>query len=139
VTPPLCILKTCPFHLISSPPNHLSRPLSLKPLIVFVVWFFLLYCTPALPHCKYSRILCFVDRASFYNFVNRTNFVHSFFLNMFSAFLYMFQGTMCPSSGEYRTYATSGICHSTQITIWYAGRNDTVSFQPAYQTVIYIE
>jgi len=35
-----------------------------------------------------------------YNLVSRTNLVHNFFLNMFSAFLYMFRATMCPSSGE---------------------------------------
>jgi len=31
---------------------------------------------------------------------------------MFIAFLYMFRAAMCPSSGEYRTYATPGIRHS---------------------------
>jgi len=45
-----------------------------------------------------SRILCFVDRASLYNLVSRTNLVHNFF-NMFIAFLYMFRATTCPSSG----------------------------------------
>jgi hypothetical protein len=32
-----------------------------------------------------------------------TNSVHNFFLNMFIAFLYMFQATVWPSSGEYIT------------------------------------
>jgi hypothetical protein len=47
-----------------------------------------------------ALILCFVDCASLYNLVNRTNFVHNVFLTVFIAFLYMFQATMCPSSGE---------------------------------------
>jgi hypothetical protein len=33
-------------------------------------------------------------------FVNRTNLVHIFFLNIFIAFFYMFRATMYPSSGE---------------------------------------
>jgi hypothetical protein len=45
------------------------------------------------------RILCFVDSASLYNLVNKTNLVHNF-LSMFISFLYMFWVTMCPSSGE---------------------------------------
>jgi len=47
-----------------------------------------------------ALIICFVDCEYLYNLVSRTNFVHNFFLNMFIAFLYMFQATMCPSSGE---------------------------------------
>jgi len=40
---------------------------------------------------------------------------------MFIAFLYMFRATMCPSSEENtRTYATSGICHSVYMAVWYA-------------------
>jgi hypothetical protein len=43
-------------------------------------------------------ILCFVERASLYNLVCKTNLLH----NLFSIFinLYMFWATMCPSSGE---------------------------------------
>ena len=44
-------------------------------------------------------ILCFVDRTTWYNLVNRTSLMHNF-LNMFIAFLYVFRATMCPSSGE---------------------------------------
>jgi len=44
-------------------------------------------------------ILCFVDRASLYNLVNKTNLVHIFILSIFIN-LYMFRATMCPSSGE---------------------------------------
>ena len=43
--------------------------------------------------------LCFVDRASLYNLVNKAKMVHNF-LSMFICFLYMFRVTMCPSSGE---------------------------------------
>jgi len=50
------------------------------------------------------RILCFVDRASLYNLVNKANLVHSLFLVYLSLSifinLYMFRETMCPSSGE---------------------------------------
>jgi len=37
---------------------------------------------------------------SLYNLVNRSNYVHNLFLNMFIDFLYMFRPAMCPSSGE---------------------------------------
>jgi len=47
-----------------------------------------------------NRILCFLDGASLYNLINRTNLVHNFFLNIFIAYLYMLRATMCPSSGE---------------------------------------
>ena len=54
-----------------------------------------------IPWPSSSFLICFVDRASLYNLVNRTNLVHNFFLNMCIAFLYMFRTTMCPSSGEF--------------------------------------
>jgi hypothetical protein len=77
---------------------------------------------------------CPVDRASWYNLVNRTNLVRSFSY-VFIAFLYMFRETMCPSSGEkYRTYATPGICQFIWMTLWYAGWNE----YQTYQTVIHI-
>ena len=43
---------------------------------------------------------------------------------MFIYFLYMFQTTMCPSSGEITIYATLGICHSVWMIVWYAGWNE---------------
>ena len=46
-----------------------------------------------------SSILCFVDRASLYNLVNKTNVVHNFSC-MFISILYMFRANMCPSSGK---------------------------------------
>jgi hypothetical protein len=45
------------------------------------------------------RILCFVDRASLYNLVNKAKLMHNF-LSMFISFLYRFRATVCPSSGE---------------------------------------
>jgi hypothetical protein len=47
----------------------------------------------------FTQILCFVDRASLYNLVNKTNLVHNFSC-MFISILYMFRATMCPSSEE---------------------------------------
>jgi len=44
-------------------------------------------------------ILCFVDRASLYNLINKANMVHNF-RNMFISFLYLFRATLCPSSAE---------------------------------------
>ena len=46
------------------------------------------------------RILCFADRASLYNLVNKTTFVHNLFLVYIFINLYMFRATMSPSSGE---------------------------------------
>ena len=44
---------------------------------------------------------CFVDHASLYNLVNKSNLVHNFFFSIFIFVnLYMFRATMCPSSGE---------------------------------------
>jgi len=44
---------------------------------------------------KYPWFLCFVERASLYNLVNKTNLVHNFF-DMFISILYIFRATMCP-------------------------------------------
>jgi hypothetical protein len=56
--------------------------------------------------------LCFVDRASLYDLVNRTNLVHNF-LNMFYCFsLHVSGNYVSIIRRKYRTYATPGICHS---------------------------
>jgi hypothetical protein len=47
----------------------------------------------------FARILCFVDRVSLYNLVNKTKLVDNFSY-MFISILYMFRATMSPSSGE---------------------------------------
>ena len=44
--------------------------------------------------------VCFVDRASLYNLVNKANLVHNFFLVCLFFFLYMFRSTIFPSSGK---------------------------------------
>jgi hypothetical protein len=46
----------------------------------------------------FSYLLCFVDRASVYDLVNKANLVQSVFLVYLS--IYMFRATVCPSSGE---------------------------------------
>jgi len=48
---------------------------------------------------KSPGILCFVDRASLYNLVNKSNYVHNS-VNTFISLLYMFRASMCPSSQE---------------------------------------
>jgi len=68
--------------------------------------------------------LCFVDRASLYNLLNKANLVHSF-----SQYVYCFSLHV---SGDYvpiirRTnciYATLGTCHCVRMTIWYACWNE---------------
>jgi len=44
--------------------------------------------------------LCFIDRASLYNYVNKTNLVHSFLRIFIFINLCMFQATMGPSLGD---------------------------------------
>jgi len=89
----------------------------------------------------YCTILCFVNRASLYNLVNKTNLVHSFSF-MFISILYMFRETMFPSSGE----ITVLMRHLVFVTLcgWPSGMQDgtkliSVSSHPAYQTVICTE
>ena len=57
------------------------------------------------------RILCFVDCASLYDLVNRTNLVHNL-RNMFYCFSLHVLGKFVPIiRRKYLTYATPGICH----------------------------
>jgi len=53
---------------------------------------------------------------------------------MFISILYMFRAAMCPSSGDYCINATLGLCHSVEMTVWFAG-----AYAPAYQTIISTE
>jgi hypothetical protein len=71
-----------------------------------------------------------VNRASFYNLVNRTNLVHNF-LNMFIAFLCMFRPTMCSSSPEDTAPMRHPVFVTIWMTVWYAGWNE---FRSAYQS-----
>jgi hypothetical protein len=56
------------------------------------------------------------------------------FLSMFISFLYVFQATMCPSSGE----ITVSVRHLV-LVILYGRLSGTQSAHHAYQTVIYTE
>ena len=71
-------------------------------------------------------ILCFVDRASLYNLVNKTNLVCNLFLVHLS--IYMFRATMGPSPRE----TTAFLRHLVFIILCGA-------YAPAYQTVIHTE
>jgi hypothetical protein len=65
--------------------------------------------------------VCFVDRVSLYNLVNKANLVHNFssYVHFFSIHV---SGRMCAHHQEKQHfYATLGICHSVWITVWYAG------------------
>jgi hypothetical protein len=72
-----------------------------------------------------DKTLCYVDRASLYNLVNKANLVHHLFLVNFQSLL---------GSGDYVpiirrkncVYATLGTCYSVWMIVWYA-----------YQTVIH--
>ena len=64
-------------------------------------------------------ILCFVDRASLYNLVNKANLVHNF-----SWYVYLFSvhvsGDYVPIIGRNNSvYATLGTCYSLWMTVWY--------------------
>jgi hypothetical protein len=47
----------------------------------------------------FLHFLCFIDRASLYNLVNKTNVVHNFSLCVYFCSLHV-SGATCPSSGE---------------------------------------
>ena len=72
-------------------------------------------------------ILCFVDRASLYNLVNKADLVHNFFsifisLHVSGDYVEIIRRNNC-------LYATIGTCYSVWITVCYSGRN---SFHPEY-------
>jgi hypothetical protein len=81
-------------------------------------------------------LLCFVDRASLYNFANKANLVHNI-LSTFISFLYMFRATMCPSSGE----ITVSMRHLIFVTVygWLSGMQGATCIPDShpYQTVIH--
>ena len=55
-----------------------------------------------------------------------TNLMH--FFNVFISLLYMFRATQCSSSGESNCINTSsGIYHSVQVAVWYAGQRCTAN------------
>jgi hypothetical protein len=67
---------------------------------------------------KCNFFVCFVDRESLYNLVNKANLVHNF-----SYYVYFFSLHV---SGDYVpiirrnncTYATLGTCYSVWMTVW---------------------
>ena len=74
---------------------------------------------PAKKWIDVRTFLCFVDCASLYNLVNIANLVHNF-LSMYIYFLYMFQATMCPSSGEITVSMWHFVFVTMWMTVWYA-------------------
>jgi len=59
-----------------------------------------------------SGILCFVDGASLYNLVNRTNLVKIFSEYIYCLSLHVSGNYMPIIRRKHRIYATPGICHS---------------------------
>jgi len=57
-------------------------------------------------------LLCFVDRASVYNLVNKTNLVHNLFL-VYLSISTCFGRNKC-------VFATLDTCYSVWLTVWYA-------------------
>jgi hypothetical protein len=78
-------------------------------------------------NCLY--IFCFLDRESFYNFVNKTNLVHSFPC-MFISILYMFRTSMCPLSGEITVSMRRLVFVTVWLAVWYAGWDEIPSCIP---------
>jgi len=67
------------------------------------------------PTVSLAKILCFVDCASLYNLVNKTNLVHNLFLVYLSI-------SVCFGRNN-GVFATLDTCYSVWMTVWYAGWN----------------
>jgi hypothetical protein len=78
-----------------------------------------------------------VRAASLYNLANKTNVVHNFSLYALFLFSTCFGRYVLIIRRIYSIKATSGICHSVLMTVWYAGWGGTS--QPAYQTFLNTE
>ena len=78
-------------------------------------------------------ILCFVDRASLYNLVNKTSLLRSFLSIFICINLFMFWATTGPTSGD----TTVLMQHLLLVILcgWLSGMQGGM-FHPAYQTVI---
>jgi hypothetical protein len=83
-----------------------------------------------------SGVVRFVDHASLYNLVNRTNLVHNFFLNMSITFLYMFRATMCLLDQKKLPYLCDTWYMSLYIDNCLVCKSD---FRLAYQTAAVTE
>jgi len=81
--------------------------------------------------CIYYRILCFVDRASLYNLVNKSSLVNNFPCKFIST-LYMFRATMCPSSGK----ITVSMRHPVFVSVcgWPSGMQDGMKTRSSTQS-----
>jgi len=64
--------------------------------------------------------LCFVERASFYNFVNKVNLVHNFSWYVYCFSLHVSGDYVSIISRNNCIYATFVICHPLWMTVWYA-------------------
>ena len=78
-------------------------------------------------------IVCFIDRASLYNVVNKANLPHNY-----SYYVYFFSlhvlGDYVPIIRRYNCICvTLGNCHSVWMTVSNAGWNETFSFHPVYR------
>ena len=72
---------------------------------------------------KQTRVffLCFVNCASLYNLVNKTNLVHYFSCMFISFYSLHVSGNYVPSIRRNNCInGTPGICHSAWMTFWYA-------------------
>jgi len=85
---------------------------------------------PRFPNKCNDKVLCFVDRASLYNLVNKANLVHNLFL-VYLSITTCFSGDYGPIIRRNNcVYATLGTCNSVWMTVWYAG-----AYASAYQTL----
>ena len=69
---------------------------------------------------KGKYILCFVDRASLYNLVNKATLVHNF-RSMFIFSLHVSGNYVSIIRRNNCIYATLSICHSAWMTVLYLG------------------
>ena len=65
-----------------------------------------------------------------YNLVNKTNLEHNFILYVYFYPLHVSGNYVPIIRRSYRINATSGICHSVWMTVWYAGWDETPSCIP---------
>jgi hypothetical protein len=68
-----------------------------------------------------TKILCFDDRASLCNLVNKTNLVHNSSLHVYFYSLHGLGDYVPIIRRNNCINTTPGICHSAWMTVWYAG------------------
>jgi len=86
----------------------------------------------------YFTLLCFVDCASLYNLVNRTNLVYNFSLKCLLIFSTCFGQLFAHHQEKLRH-----LCDTWYLSLYMGDclvcRAEWISFRPAYRAVIYIE